>query len=420
MATWVYPIVSILYLLAPIIAWAITIARAYRTGRRRPTRTLLRTCTGGAVLGGVAVLLYASLDDVRISFFQTVLACYFGVATLCIVSALNWLLYQLVSRLFRLNRPVTRAQRWRHAAAGSLQVLLLTAIGIPYLGSVLLLYRPQAPSPGTPQTLIEAPFEPVEFRATDGVGIDAWWIPATKNAHTDGLGSIKRGVDTVLFCPGFGADKASQLFLVRDLVANGFNVLAIDLRAHGRSGGELTGFGGLEKRDVLGAVRWLQTHHPGQCHRILGLGESLGAVALIEAAADPGPQGQAIDAIAAYNPYDSLSELMDEAARQRTTETARWVLRTAIVPAASLQIGSNLAHLSPAQAVQSLWPRPILVLGSSTTRQVPGRGTYELFDSAFQPKYSYFRDDIDRDQILHDETAARTVRIFFDGERSIL
>jgi len=420
---YVYPLISWLYLATPPVALGLAIATARRTRKVRPLRVLLRTFTTGGVLGSAVVTLYASVGRAHVPLSQVLLACYLGAATLCIVFGLNWSIFQLTVRAFRLRSPVARAggRRAAQAAAALVQAVLLIGVGLPYLGSVLLLYRPDAPTPGTPATLVEADvYDVVHFRATDGTRLEGWWIPATHNAETDGRGSLKSGRDTVLFCPGFGADKAAQLFLARDLIANGYNVLAIDLRAHGKSGGQFTALGGLESRDVLGAIRWLRQTHAQESQRILGLGESLGAAALIEAAADPGPEGQAIDAIAAYNPYADLRDEVNVLAAEHTIPAAHWALRHVILPVASAQIGCDLSRVSPRVAVRMLWPRPLLVIGNPTSSVVGGKGSYDLYQSALQPKYGYFPDDPDRDALLHDHTAALTVRIFFDEERSVL
>jgi hypothetical protein len=71
-------------------------------------------------------------------------------------------------------------------------------------------------------------------------------------------------------------------------------------------------------------------------------------------------------------------------------------------------------------SVRSIWPRPILVLGNPTSRSPVGQGSYDLFRNAMQPKYGFWREDVDRDTLLHDKSAALTVRIFFDGEQSLL
>jgi fermentation-respiration switch protein FrsA (DUF1100 family) len=418
---YVYPVISWIYLAVPLVAIVVAITVARRTGRPRSLRVLLRTMTTGGVLGGAVATLYASVGGALVPPGQVALACYLGAATLCIVFALNWCIYQGVSRLFRFGAPSGPVPRRAQVAAGAMQGLLLIVLGLPYLGSVLFLYRPEAPSHGTPATLVDAPtYQVVHFRAFDTTPLEAWWIPAQRNADTDGRGSVQWGRDTVLFCPGFSADKASQLFLVKDLVANGYNVLAVDLRAHGRSGGHFTGLGAVEGRDVLGAVRWLRAHHASECGRILGLGESLGAVALIEAAADPGPDGQAIDAIAAYNPYDALSSVVNEVARRHTIPVGQWALRHVVVPIASAQLGTDLAHASSGIAVRSLWPRPLLVIGNPKGAFVGGADSFDLYQDALQPKYAYFRDDADANTLLHDKTAALTVRVFFDEERSIL
>jgi len=417
-----YLVISWAYLLLPIVTAAIVLSYSRATGRLWPIRMFLRTCSIGAFVGGAVATSYSFMGGVITSPRVMASACYLGVAALCVVTGLNWFLFNVVSTVCRSKRIENRtaSEAMRQSITGVLHAALLVIIGLPYLGSVLLLYRPKVPGPGDPRTLIDASFEEVRLRATDGIAIDAWWVPTTRNSRTDGRGSLKQGHDTVLLCHGFGRDKAGDLFLAGDLVANGYNLLAIDLRAHGRSGGQFTAFGGIESRDVLGAVQWLRTRHPDQSRRILGLGESLGAVALIEAAADPGPNGRAIDAIAAYNPYDSLSPLIKTLAAEHTIPAGQWVLNRCIVPIASAQLGIDLQSVSPAKRVQDLWPRPILILGNSATTGPLGAGSYNLYRNALQPKYSYWRDDADPQAILYDKAAALTVRIFFDGERSIL
>jgi alpha-beta hydrolase superfamily lysophospholipase len=410
-----------LYVGVPPLAVMTVALVARRTRRVRPVHVLIRACTLGAFLGGIVAFLYMSIGGVKVPFAQIAFAAYLGISALCVVYGMNWLLWHGVSRAFRINPRTGRSRRqWVQLAAGVVQASLLVAVGLPYLGSILVLYRPKAPATGDPQTLVDAPFETVDFPATDGTPLEAWWIPATLNRRTDGRGSVKWGRDTVLLCHGFGADKGRDLFLAADLIANGYNVLAVDLRAHGRSGGQFTGFGGVESRDVLGAVRYLRANHPEQSHRILGLGEGLGAVALIEAAADPGPEGQAISAIAAYNPYDNLRDVFTTVAEQHTIRPGQWALMNAIVPFASAQLGFDLNQVSPAQALKALWPRPILVIGDPLSRDAVYGRSYELFRCAYQPKYSYWREDSTPGDLLHDKTAALTVRIFFDEETSVL
>ena len=416
-----YRIITWLSFALPALALGGTLLAVRRRKQILPLRTFVRAGGAGAMMGGATALTYASLAGAVVPPGQMLLACWFGIGAICVFLALNWLLGRGVGTVFRLDAKSGQACcRGAQIGAGLVQGLLLVAIGLPYLVSLLIVYRPKAPSPGDPRTLIDAPFETVKIPATDGIGLEAWWIPPAYNHYTDHRGSLEWGRDTVLFCPGFGADKASQLFLVRDLVANGYNVLALDLRGHGRSAGQFTGFGGIEGRDVLGAIRWIRKNHPQQSRRILGLGDSLGAVALIEAAADQSRESQAIDAIAAYNPYDDFGQMVRLAAHDRIVPPGRWLLTNLVLPMASGHVGSDLSKLAPSRAIQKLWPRPILVLGNSNAAYLIGERSEELYQSAQQPRLAYWSDAPDRDALLHDSTAALTVRIFFDEERSIL
>ncbi|HXE54901.1 MAG TPA: alpha/beta hydrolase [Tepidisphaeraceae bacterium] len=419
---YLYPTISIAYLVLPpvVLIWAGVVA--WRRQKYHALQVLARAAIVGAVAGGLVASMYRWVGGAQPPFSELLVACYLGWSVLCVVYGVNWVLFRGVGRLFRLDRSPgsTRGGAVAQVIAGVFQACLLLALTLPYLGSLLVVYRPKSPGAGNPQTLVQAGFETVELSASDGIRLQAWWIPPCRNRHTDGRGSVQWGKDTVLLCHGFGADKASDLFLARDLVANGYNILALDLRAHGQSGGNFTGFGGIEGRDVLGAVRWVRRNHPDESHRILGLGEGLGAVALIEAAADPGPDGQAISAIAAYNPYDNLGAVIHQVARQHAVKLGQWAFSEAVIPMASVQLGSDLNRVSPARALRALWPRPILILGDPTSRDPVYGRSFDLYEDAYQPKYGYWRDDLDPNALLHDKQAALTVRIFFDGEQSII
>ena len=71
--------------------------------------------------------------------------------------------------------------------------------------------------------------ENVEFETEDGVTLRGWLIPSPSDT--------KR---TIIFCHGWGDDKGDMLdrfqFLYKD-----FNLFFFDCRAHGDSGGDLSG-----------------------------------------------------------------------------------------------------------------------------------------------------------------------------------
>jgi dienelactone hydrolase len=81
-----------------------------------------------------------------------------------------------------------------------------------------------------------------------------------------------------------------------------YAVLLPDSRAQRLSGGEYLTYGLLEKSDVIAWAHWLKQNG---CEKVYGLGESLGASILIQAAAaEP-----AFSAIVAESPYSDLKTI---------------------------------------------------------------------------------------------------------------
>lgn len=109
-------------------------------------------------------------------------------------------------------------------------------------------------------------YEDVFFPSLDGVGLEGWFIPA--------------GSDRLVICnhfmpgnrygypghlepwTGFGGFEVNFLPQYKALHDAGYNILAYDLRNHGRSGagnGGLVGIGLLEYRDVIGSLRYAKS-----------------------------------------------------------------------------------------------------------------------------------------------------------------
>jgi len=116
--------------------------------------------------------------------------------------------------------------------------------------------------------------EPVAFAAADGVSLRGWLLPGDP------------GLPPVVLCHDLGESKASLVGTAIALRQSGFTVLLFDFRGHGESAGSSSTLGLDEKRDVLGALKFLRERDGEQAKRIGLLGVGMGAHAAVLAAAE--------------------------------------------------------------------------------------------------------------------------------------
>ncbi|HVT87975.1 MAG TPA: alpha/beta fold hydrolase [Tepidisphaeraceae bacterium] len=394
-----------IYLAAPAVAMLMAIFWRGRAIGRLAIATIV-----GTMIGVGFSLLHARQIDSRATFGNVAVASYFAMALLLILKGFDLVL----RRLLRIKR------RWvigvLPAFLGLVRGLILIVVGLPFLMSVLMIYRPKAVPRSNPLKELEIAYEPVSFQSTDGVKLSAWWIPAPQPSRPRRRNLIAPdyGAKTVLLCHGWGGNKATPLALVRRLLPAGYNVLAFDFRGHGESGGQVSTLGDLERRDVLGAIQWLKQTHVNQSRHVVGLGVSTGAAALIAAAVDPSEPGQAIEAVAVYGAYDDLGSLSMHLARNSFSPPMDWMASRIGLAMASAQVGADLDKFKPADLVQDLWPRPIFVIHATYDEVVPFEHGQRLFEAATFPKQCLWLTQEDQDDAIYDDSAADAVRRFFD------
>ena len=116
------------------------------------------------------------------------------------------------------------------------------------------------------------PFDTVTLKTDKGIFIDAWY------AKTD---SASKG--TVLLFHGLTNNKETVLAEAHEFRYLGYNVMLIDFRAHGNSGGNITTIGVRESEEVKLAYDYIA--QLGE-KKIILWGTSLGAVTIAKAVAD--------------------------------------------------------------------------------------------------------------------------------------
>jgi len=401
------------YFTAPVLAAMIDALRARKLKRGSPGAWLVGVVLAGVIVGTAITVLYAVAVGGRVRVGQAMLGSYFAIGMLLLLRGFDYLIQRLIAWSLRINQNPEKPSfgfRLRTLAGSLMRLVILFGVGLPYVMATVLTYRPKVDLRDDPQKQLGFAFVPVEFNATDGTKLSGWWLPAQNRSNSS---------RTVVICHGLASNKSNQLILARGFVPYGFNVLIFDFRAHGESGGQLTSFGDLERRDVLGAVHWVRENHHDEARHIYGAGASMGAAALIAAAADPSPDGQAIDAIAAYGTYDSVRAELSFVAEDRFVAPLRWVVERFGLDMASAQVGADLSHFSPATLVHALWPRPIMVIHGVDDQIIAFDRGRSLFDNAQQPKARMWIDRAGHNDIINDENVATRVREFFQNAHPV-
>jgi uncharacterized protein len=158
----------------------------------------------------------------------------------------------------------------------------LICCGLLILGMALALLRPPRMGAGraayflhrfSPEDL-GLRYESVSFPVAGGIRIAGWWIEHDQPCQ-----------NCAILIHGYADAKVGGIAWAPVMRSLGFNVLAIDLRAHGESGGRFSTAGYYERHDVSEVIDQIKAQRPEQCRRIVLFGVSLGAAVAVATAA---------------------------------------------------------------------------------------------------------------------------------------
>ncbi|MBT4711506.1 MAG: alpha/beta fold hydrolase [Alphaproteobacteria bacterium] len=205
---------------------------------------------------------------------------------------------------------------------------------------------------------------------SDGMDLAAWMV----------TGPNTPGDRAIILVHGLGdqAWNGTNRSLGAAYVDAGFTVLAMDLRGHGISGGQVLGLGWYERADIRAAVDVLLAtgFQPGR----IGIhGTSYGAAtALLAAAAIP-----EIGAVISDSSWADMRDVMDAEIEDRTgmpAAVSRW-LRPGIALTGRIVYGLDFDEIRPLLAVPLIAPRPILFIHGEADDRIPAEHSEALFDA---------------------------------------
>ncbi|NLX13040.1 MAG: alpha/beta hydrolase [Phycisphaerales bacterium] len=273
------------------------------------------------------------------------------------------------ARLQRRNgRPAPSIIRLIPVGRAALTLLIF----FPAFLSVVLTHRCKFTDGQDPYSVFNISFETMRITTSDGLMLDAWYIPEAGAERT------------IIICHGAGANKGNFIWFLDPLVNRGYNVVFFDFRAHGSSDGRTLTYGLREWRDVLAVVDWLKAEHPAESRRIVGLGSSLGSMALALAAA----RDERIDAVILDSPFRSPYALAHHHAARIPVLGPLYV--NIVLAMMSAQTGTNFFTPSADEAVPRLSDRPAMFIHGENDHMMPAEHAQYLYDLAAGPKALWF------------------------------
>lgn len=203
-------------------------------------------------------------------------------------------------------------------------------------------------------------FDRVEFYSADRVGL-----------RGEILGGTQRG-PIVVFGHGYRQRRRQGDELAKELLERGYSVCLFDFRGSGASDGAFTTAGALERRDVLGAIKYLEGQAIAR-HRIAYVGFSMGAAAGLLAA-------ESLDGIAAVVSIAPYARMIDTF-EARTLHFSGLPLRPTFSPAIALfraATGVDPEDVAPIDHVAAFSKTPVLLIGGDRDWRAPVNDLREM------------------------------------------
>ncbi len=233
------------------------------------------------------------------------------------------------------------------------------------------------------------------FVDADGNRLAGWYAPSDNRA-------------AVVLVHGTGADRSSMLFETGFLADAGFGVLAFDLPGQGASEGR-TRWGVPERLAIRAAVDWLCARADVDAARIGGLGASMGAYVMTQAAV----LDTRLRAV-------TLAASPTDVVEQNWLASRRWGLLSQIPNHLALRLHGQSLDMPPMEVIGGIAPRPVFIIGGDLDALVPSFMARQLYAAAGEPKELWIvpgAHHVDYARVAGAEYRARVVDFF---ERTLL
>jgi uncharacterized protein len=238
---------------------------------------------------------------------------------------------------------------------------VMAGLALALCGCTGLIFQPMRELVLTPDE-IGLDYREIELQAADGVRLHGWLLPAA---------APPRG--SVLFLHGNAQNISTHIASVAWLPAEGFDVLLLDYRGYGRSGGSPS-LAGLQL-DFEAALDSLLARPETKAGPVIVFGQSLGGALAITALAGS-PRRKQVRALIVEGAFTSYRAL----AREKLADFwLTWPLQAPL----GLAIDDRYR---PIDAIGELAPMPVLIVHGEDDRVVPPDHAIALYEAAWPPK----------------------------------
>lgn len=266
-----------------------------------------------------------------------------------------------------------RRKRWLRRVAATLGAILVPLAGGLYGFSLYTLNQAFSHRVekliGTPATY-GLRGESVSLTSSDGIPLQAWWIPA-EASKPRAVVILLHGMD--------GMDASTLLGHAKFLHDAGYAAVALDMRAHGRSGGGRMGFSIEEPRDVMASLDWLRRQPQLAGAPVVLLGISMGGATALRTAAARAD----VAAVISVSAFCSVSQAMQEVFEHQDMPKAAVPM---LMPFMRLALATLFrvwpARISTLDDIDGIPPRPILIMHGTADDQISVDSAYRLAKTA--------------------------------------
>ncbi|MBX9885377.1 MAG: alpha/beta fold hydrolase, partial [Novosphingobium sp.] len=256
----------------------------------------------------------------------------------------------------------------------AISVLVLLA-GLWIVGSQLTQPTPAA------MALPDGSGRPVSITSTATVTLGGtYWPPPIS------------GSPAILLLHGNGGDRTQMSTLAAVLRNEGYGVLAIDFRGHGRSTPLSKSFGLFEADDAAAALSWLRRCTPGS--RVGVIGFSLGGAASLLGRDGP----LEADALVLEGVYPDIRHAIGNRVARRLGSSAAGLIEPLLSFQSLPRFGVWPSQIAPIRAAARL-RTPVMVVGGAADMNTPPEETRALYQAINAPKQLLILPGIGHDEL---------------------